>query len=66
MSKLNEKLAVTLKNLEKLTCQLRDTKDYSRQSEIAFLLKEIVQEQILPTETITENENTYNSAHPTR
>ncbi len=60
---LAEKLDLTLKSLEGLTQQLRETRDYSNKSEIIFLLNELVLEQLDGKKQENENiSNTNNSS----
>lgn len=65
MNKLNESLDMALKNLEALSEQLKKTKDYSQQSELVFLLKELVLEQ-LTHESTNNNENTAHTISASR
>ena len=62
-NELIDRLALTVKNLDLLVQQLRETKDYSENSAITFLLKELVLEQIGQD---TNNEDTRHTAHPAR
>lgn len=60
-AELKNRLSTTLQNMEKLTQQLRETKDYSQQAELYFLLNELIIEQ-----TESTDENSSYSNHQTR
>lgn len=62
--KTPHQLEHTLGVLDDLTRQLREVKDYSEKSEMIFLLRELVLEQI--DGKLQENENTHHTNHPTR
>jgi hypothetical protein len=60
---ISRELKVTLENLDKLLAQLRETKDYSKQAETVYFLKELILEQ---TGDDRFDEDTHYSAHQTR
>ena len=60
MDDLKSRLTSALQNLELLTKQLKETQDYSKQAELAYLLKDLVEEQI-SNETGLKDENTHYS-----
>jgi hypothetical protein len=56
---------VTLHNIETLTKQLRETRDYSRTAETVYLMKELILEQT--TEQLQpKDENSNHTTHQTR